>query len=118
MMRHSQRGLTMIGFLFVAAVLVVVALVGFRVLPSYVEYFSVKKVLEATLRDEPSTSIADLRKALGRRINAEYIDSVHEGDLIVNRDGNQLVATLSWQKILPMIGNASILLDFEATATR
>jgi Tfp pilus assembly major pilin PilA len=117
-MRHSQRGLSMIGFLFVAGVLVVVALVGFRVLPAYIEYFSVKKVLEATLRDEPSTVPADLRKALARRISAEYIDSVYDRDLVVTREGNQLVASLSWQKILPMIGNASILLEFEATATR
>jgi len=41
--RQSQRGLSIIGFLLVAAVVIIFALVGFRVLPSYIEYFSVQK---------------------------------------------------------------------------
>jgi Tfp pilus assembly protein PilE len=45
-----QRGLTILGFMLVAAVVVVFAMVGFRVVPSYVEYFSVKKALEDTMR--------------------------------------------------------------------
>ena len=117
-MRRNERGLTMIGFLFVAAVIVVIVIIGFRVLPSYIEYYSVEKVLQATLRDEPSANAADLKKALFRRIQAEYIDSVNTGDLVLTREGNQLVATISWQKILPLVANASILLDFEAKATR
>jgi hypothetical protein len=117
-MPKRERGLSMIGFLFVAAVIVVVVLVGFRVLPSYIEYMSVEKVLEATLRDEPSANPADLKRALTRRIQAEYIDSVNAGDLVITREGGQLIATLSWQKILPMVANASILLDFEAKAIR
>jgi len=36
----------------------------------------------------------------------------------IRRQGNQLVALCAWQRILPMIGNASILLDFDATATK
>jgi len=92
--------------------------VGFRVLPSYVEYYSVQKVLEATLREEQSANPPELKRALSKRIQAEYIDSVNSGDLILTREGNVLVATLSWQKILPLVANASILLDFEARATR
>ena len=38
--------------------------------------------------------------------------------MIVGREGNLIVATLSWQKILHMIGNASILLEFEVRSTR
>jgi hypothetical protein len=44
--------------------------------------------------------------------------SVNAGEVIVSREGNLIVATLSWQKVLHMIGNASILLDFEARSTR
>ena len=117
-MRSNERGLTMIGFLFVAAVIVVIVIIGFRVLPSYVEYYSVEKVLQATIREEQSVNPVDLKKALFRRIQAEYIDSVTDRDLVITRDGNTLVATMAWQKVLPLVANASILLDFEAKATR
>jgi len=36
----------------------------------------------------------------------------------VSKEGNQVVASLEWQKVLHMVANASILLEFQATATR
>jgi hypothetical protein len=116
--RSRQRGLSIIGFLFVAAVLIVVALVGFRILPSYVEYFTVQKALEESLADASNQTPQELRRSLERRLSADYVDAVRGSDLTVSKDGNTIVASLAWQKTLHMVGNASILLDFEATANR
>ena len=116
--RGNQRGLTIIGFLLVAAVVVIFALVGFRVLPSYIEYYTVQKALEETLADQANITPQDIRRSLERRINADYVDSVRASDVTVSKEGNQVVASLEWQKTLHMVGNASILLEFQATATR
>lgn len=115
---RAQRGVSIIGFMFVAAVLIVIALVGFRVLPSYIEYFTVQKALEASLADQSNQTPQDLRRSLERRLSADYVDAVRASDLTVSKDGNTVVASLAWQKILHIAGNASILLDFEATASR
>ena len=116
--RTRQRGLTIIGFLFVAAVIIVFALVGFRVLPAYIEYFTVQKALEQTLADSGNITPQDIRRSLERRISADYVDSVRASDVTVSKEGNTIIASLAWQKILHMVGNASILLEFEATANR
>jgi hypothetical protein len=116
--RGRQRGLTIIGFLLVAAVVVIFALVGFRVLPAYIEYYTVQKALEESLADQGNITPQDIRRSLERRINADYVDSVRASDVTVSKEGNQVVASLEWQKVLHMVGNASILLEFEATATR
>ena len=34
------------------------------------------------------------------------------------RDGNAITASVAWQRILHMVGNASILLDFQASASK
>ena len=115
---RRQRGLTILGFIFVAAVIVTVALVGFRVLPSYIEYFTVQKALEATLADGQNVTPQEIRRSLQNRIAADYIESVRATDVTVTKENNQIIATLNWQKILHMVGNASILLEFEASASR
>ena len=115
---RRQRGMTIVGFLLVSAVIIIFALVGFRVLPSYIEYFTVKRALEATLSDANTLTPQDIRRALALRISADYVDSVRASDVTVSKEGNQIVASLAWQKILPMVGNASILLEFEASASR
>ena len=117
-MGRNERGLSMIGFLFTTIVIVVVALVAFRVGPSYIEYFTVQKALDATMRDIESPTASEIRRSMDRKLSADYVDAVNAADVLVGREGNAVVATLSWQKVLHMIGNASILLEFEARSSR
>jgi len=116
--RQAQHGLSMIGFLFVAVVIVVVAIVGFRMVPSYVEFFTIQSALEKSLRDAPDPTPPVVKKSFEKYIAADYIDSVTASDLIVVKDGNIVTASVSWQKQLHMVGNVSLLLDFDAVAQR
>ena len=58
------------------------------------------------------------QRLVERRLGAEYIDSVHAGDIEVIKTGNVTTASASWQTKLHLIGNASILLEFDASASR
>src|SRR5256884_9515143 len=92
--RHRQSGLTIIGFVFVAAVVLSVAMIGFRVLPSYIEYFSVEKTLKQTLLNaRDGITLAEFRKDFDLKASADYIDSVRGSDVELNKQGNRLVAT-------------------------
>jgi len=118
-MRTRQRGLSMLGFLFVAVVVVTCVMIGFRVLPSYIEYYSVQKALEQALADtQDLNSAAEVRKAFQKRVDAGYIDSVSGRDIDVVKSKNEVTASASWTRKLPLVANASLLLEFEATATR
>ena len=116
--RNGQAGLTMIGFLFVAAVVVVIALIGFRVLPSYMEYFSVKKAVAGALEDAVDGQPATVRRFFERRVGAEYIDSIDWRNLEVTKQNNQIVGSISWEKRMPLVYNISLLLEFEVTEAR
>jgi hypothetical protein len=118
MVVEKQRGLSMTGFLFTTIVVIVVALVAFRVVPSYIEFFTVQKALDLTMQEVTQPTASEIRRSMDRRLSADYVDSVRSSDVLVGREGNSIVATLSWQKVLHMIGNASILLEFEARSTR
>jgi Tfp pilus assembly major pilin PilA len=116
--RQAQRGLSMIGFLFVAAVLLVTAMIAFRMIPSYIEYYTVQKALEGALADSNDLSTATIRRAMDRRLSADYADVVVGKDVEVTREGNKITASVGWEKRLPLVSNVSILLDFYATASR
>lgn len=116
--RNRQAGLTLIGFLFVAAVVMVVALIGFRVLPSYIEYFAVKKAVAGALDDAVDGQPATVRKFFERRISADYVDSVRWQDLVVTKENNQIIGSISWERRMPLVYNVSLLLDFDVTEAR
>ncbi len=113
-----QHGLTITGFLFVAAVVIIAALVSFRMIPAYIEYYSVKKALEGALNDARDLSPAEIRRSVERRLNVDYVDSVRASDVEVTKSGNTVTAATTWEKRLHMVGNVSIILEFEATASR
>jgi hypothetical protein len=117
--RMRQRGLSMIGFLFVAVVVVACVLIGFRVLPAYIEYYSVTQALERALMDAKDlNSAAEIRAAFQKRADAGYIDSVTGKDIEIVKNKNEITASATWSRKLPLVANASIWLDFEASATR
>src|SRR5690349_18570383 len=114
MMRSSgrQTGLSIFGFVFVVAVLLVIALVGFRVLPAYIEYYSVKKALEQSLQEvKDLNATTELRRNFQRKADAGYIESVEGRDIEVKKVGNEYVASIVWSRKLPLVYNASLLLD-------
>jgi len=108
----------MTGFLFVSVVVLIGALIAFRVIPAYIEYFSVQKALQGALNESPDLTKADIRRRVERRIGAEYIDSVHANDVEVTRNANVTTATAAWENRLHLVGNVSLVLDFEASASR
>jgi|SRR2546425_13353830 len=117
--QHRQRGLTIIGFIFVAAVVLSVVMIGFRVLPSYIEYFSVEKTLRQTLQNaRDGVTLNEFRKDFDLKASADYIDSVRGSDVQFNKEGNVITASASWTKTLHLVGNVSLLLDFEASASK
>jgi hypothetical protein len=117
--RAKESGLTIIGFLFVAAVVLGIAMIGFRVLPSYIEYFSVVKTLKQTLEgSRDGVTLAEFRRDFDLKSSADYIDSVAGSDVELSKQENQIVATATWTKTLHLVGNASLLLDFQASASK
>jgi hypothetical protein len=118
--KRRQHGLSIIGFLFVAGVLVAGAMLGFRIAPAVIEYYSVRQALSDSLQEirDPGSSIAEVRRAFQKKADAGYIESVRASDIEIARDKNAIVATVSWTRKLHLVANASLLLEFEATATR
>ena len=116
---RRQSGLSMIGFLFVVIVVLVVVVVGFRVMPAYIEYFSVERALKQSLqevRDLNSTN--ELRRQFQKKADAGYIESVDGRNVEVEKVGNEYYATIEWTRKLHLVGNASLLLEFQAAAKR
>jgi len=117
--RATQSGITIIGFLFVAAVLLTVAIIGFRVLPSYIEYFSVEKILRQVLDGARNgASLAEVRRDFETRSGADYVESVHASDVELTKEGNEITLSAAWTRTLHLVGNVSLLLEFEASATK
>jgi hypothetical protein len=117
---RNQRGLSLIGLLLVSGLLVLVALIGFKVLPAYIEYMAIKKAVSEIARGSETRGgqVRDVQMAFDRRAQIDDIKSIRGQDLEINKlgDGFEVIATYSVQ--IPLFGNVSACIDFVAEGGR
>jgi exopolysaccharide biosynthesis protein len=117
-LKSRQRGLTMFSFLFVAFVLVMLAMLAMKLVPAYIEYFSVKKIL-ATMGQESdlkSKSNADIRLDFAKRAEIGYVTAVKPEDIVVDRHGAVPVISADYTFRTKLVGNVSLVVDFSTSS--
>lgn len=115
---HKQRGITFIGLVFVIVALGFVAVMGMKLMPAYLEYFSVKNAI-IKLSKEPSfasMSKKDIVDEFDRSATIDDIKVVAGKDLEVSKDdAGKPVVSIEYQATIPLIANVSALIDFSAS---
>lgn len=116
--RHQQRGLTMFSFLFVAIVVIFVALLGMKLAPAYMEFFTIKKILTdiGNSPDIKSMSNAEIRATFGKRAMVDNISTVRPSDLDISRENGISVASVDYTFQTPLVGNVSLVVEFSASS--
>ena len=112
----QQRGLSLIGLLLVSALIVVVALVGFKLLPAYIEYFTVKRVISDIASETRGGTVRDVSVAFTRRAQIDDITALHASDLEITKQGEGFTIQAAYQRCVPLFANISVCIDFEASA--
>jgi hypothetical protein len=110
-MRKAQRGVTLMGLIAGLFIVVVVALFGMRLVPSFLEYRTAKSAIEAVARQAQSP--ADVRKMFESRTAIDNI-SLKPSDLEITREGNQMVISFAYRKEVPLFGNVGLYIDYAA----
>ena len=115
-MRNSQRGLTLGGLLVVIFIVIMLALVGFRVLPAYMEFFTARNAIQAIARDKLTSSPTDIRKSFDNRAAVDDIRAIKASDLDISKDGSDIVIGFAYRKEVPLFANVGVYIDFVASS--
>jgi uncharacterized protein DUF4845 len=113
---NKQRGLTLTGLIITAGVLVFFALIGFKLMPSYIEYLTIQRILK-DLGHSPDLrggTVKDIQTAFDRRAVVDNITSIQGKDLEVTKLGDGFEINANWATRVPLFGNVSACLDFDA----
>jgi Domain of unknown function (DUF4845) len=113
-MRHRQRGITFIGWLFLLIPLAIVGYAGIRLTPLYLNYMRVAHSLQQIGQDERSDNSAQsIRNAILRRFDIETINYPEAKDIDVRRDGSGWVIEAKYDDSVPLFANLSLQISFD-----
>lgn len=114
----AQRGITLIGFIMLLAVVGVFLFVGFKLFPVYAEYYSAVTDLKASCQesDAPDASLQEMRNKLDRRFNISYVESINTSkDLKIIKEGDMKLLNIKYEVRRPLIYNLDFVAKFDVS---
>jgi len=115
---RRQRGIGLLGLIVGGGLVFFVALLGMKVFPDVMAYFTVIKNVKATAHDPgmSGASVPQIRGAFLKRIQVEGGSPVSGEDLEITKEGNEIVISFAYSKKIPLFANVSLVIDFEGSS--
>jgi hypothetical protein len=113
-MIRAARGMTLIGFIMVLALVLFAAYLGMKLVPIYLNHYSVVSEMRAVAAQPGSANLPPqtIRRNLMTRLDVSYVNHVRPEHIRVERSqGTNLIVAYEVQEHL--IGNIDALIRFE-----
>lgn len=118
-MKIRQLGVTLLGLLVGAFIVAIVALIGMKMFPEYLEAHAVATAVNKVAASaSPESTVKQVREAFDRQANVDYISTITGADLEVTKEAGSIVLSYSYEKRIPLIANVSLLLDFTGSSRK
>lgn len=112
----NQAGVSLVGLIIVVAIIGVIAVLGMKVVPTAIEYQSIKKAIASA--KNAGTNEREIRTAFDKSASAGYIDTLKGSDLDITKVDNTFEVSFAYEKKIPLFGPASLLIDYEGSTAR
>lgn len=117
MNHRSQRGITLIGFLMVLILAGFFVFLGMRLVPTYVEYYSVARDMDGLAAEPGITTMGPekIRDLLFRRFYVSYVDSVKPQHVKLTQAGDGYDLRITYEVRKELIYNLDYVAKFDRT---
>ena len=120
-MMKKQAGMTFLGFVIVAVIAISLILAGVKIVPAYIEFSGVKKIIN-NIGSKPefdSMSKQEIMEAFDKNASTSYVTVVNSKDLIFSKDpSGKNVVSVQYEVVTPLAFNLSALMDFKASTEK
>lgn len=112
-MRQKQRGVTFLGLVVVAGILVFGGIVGMQVFPTYIEFLAVQK---AAKKAAAGGTVPEVRSIFDKAAQIDDIHTVSGKDLEVSKQGDKVLVSFAYQREIHLGGPAYLLMKYQGSS--
>ncbi|HMA08429.1 MAG TPA: DUF4845 domain-containing protein [Ramlibacter sp.] len=113
--KSRQGGISFIGLLFVVGVLAALVVLGAQAFPTVVEY---QAVLKAAQKASEGSTVGEVRQIFDKATTIDDITSIGAKDLIISKEGDQVVVKFAYTREIHMFGPAYLLLKYSGQSKK
>ncbi|MEW6695507.1 MAG: DUF4845 domain-containing protein [Pseudomonadota bacterium] len=106
--------MTLIGLLFVGAVVAVLVVLAAKIFPTVTEYWAIQKA--ATRAAQSGTTVTEIRNAFERAKTADYFEAVSGKDLDITKVDDKIVVSFAYDKEIHLVGPAYLVIKYRGSS--
>lgn len=113
---RSQKGLSMLGWLMVLAVVAFLASTGFKMFPHYMDYWAMEKAIMSVETDRAADvrSVPEFYAHISKMMQVNGIRDLNLKDILeVKVENNEFRVHLKYEKREPMVQNLDLVANFD-----
>jgi hypothetical protein len=117
-MYSKQRGVTLIGWIFLLIPIAILVYAGIRLAPVYLNYMKVSRSMNQLVSEMHSgdtTSVVLIRSSLEKHLDVESVDYPALKDFDIRRDGSVWIVETSYDETAPLFSNIALVVSFDKT---
>jgi Tfp pilus assembly major pilin PilA len=114
--KFNQRGVSLVGLIFVLGILAMIAVLAMKVVPTVLEYNTIQKAI-VTAKGSGQT-VREIQSSFDKQAEVGYIESISGKDLEITKAGSEIEVSFAYQKKIPLFGPASLVLDYAGTTAK
>lgn len=114
---NNQRGVALTGLLFWGILIALVAVLGMKVGPEYLEYYKILKSVKSISGGASGQTVPEIRAAYDKYADVNYITTLKGVDLDISKDNNNVVIAFAYERRIPLFYNVSLVIDFEGSSS-
>ncbi len=115
MNRQNMQGLSILTWLVVLAIGGLLLLATIRLVPVYLEYSSVRTVINNVISDSNTTMLSEhqIRDTIAKRFQVNRVENLTASDLDIKKDGVRLSIKVDYEVREPLVANVGLVVTFK-----
>ncbi|MFS2138889.1 DUF4845 domain-containing protein [Duganella sp. Dugasp56] len=111
-----QNGISLVGLILVLAALGFIGVLGLKIVPTYTEYRAIQNAIVTA--KATGGSVIEIQKSFDASATTGYISSITSRDLIIGKENGEMEISFAYEKKIPLVGPASLLLEYQGTTSK
>jgi Tfp pilus assembly protein PilE len=112
----KQGGISLVGLILVLAVLGFLGVLALKIVPTYTEYRAIQNAIVTA--KATGGSVVEMQKSFDANATTGYISSITSRDLIIGKENGETEISFAYEKKIPLVGPASLLLEYQGTTAK
>ncbi len=112
----AQRGVSLSGLVVVLGVIIAVAMLALKVIPSVLEYKSIKDAIVAAKATNGTP--AEMRLAFNKNADINAVTTIEGSDLMIGKVNGETEVAFDYEQRIPLFRNVALVIHYAGTTDK